>query len=45
MIIKQVCSSQNNFCLGEHAFRSKYNGIDADSAGDYDLLVRVNEMK
>ena len=32
-------------CLGEHAFRSKFNGNEQDSTGDYDLLVRVNKIK
>jgi hypothetical protein len=44
-IIKEVCSAQNNFCTGERAFKSKFNGIDQDSTGDYDMLIRVSEIR
>lgn len=44
-IIKELCSSQNNFCIGERVFKSKFNGIDQDSTGDYDMLIRVTEIK
>jgi hypothetical protein len=46
-IIKEVAggSAQNNFCVGERVFKSKFNGNDQDSIGDYDMLIRVTEVR
>jgi len=44
-IIKEVCSAQNNFCTGERVFKSRFNGNDQDSTGDYDMLIRVSEIR
>jgi hypothetical protein len=41
--ISVTCSSENNFCLGEHDYPSQFNGNDGDSVGDYDLNIKVED--
>lgn len=43
-IISETCSAKNNFCVGTHAYKSKFNGIDADSAGDFWMAINVKEI-
>jgi hypothetical protein len=43
-MISERCSAQNNFCVGTHAYKSKSNGIDADSAGDFWMAINVKEI-
>ena len=43
-IISETCSAKNNFCVGTHAYKSKSNGIDADSAGDFWMAINVKQI-
>jgi LGFP repeat len=43
-IISEKCSAQNNFCVGTHAYKSEFNGIDSDSAGDFWMAINVKEI-
>ena len=44
-VLNVRCDSSNNFCLGTRDYKSQSNGKDDDSAGDYDLNIRVEELK
>jgi hypothetical protein len=45
--ISLTCSpnSSPKFCVGQHTVKSKFNGVDTDSRGDYDLTFTVEEIK
>lgn len=43
-IISETCSAQNNFCVGTHAYKSKFNGIDSDSVGDFWMAINVRQI-
>ena len=42
--IDLTCSAQNNYCLGTRNYLSQFNGNDDDSAGDYDLTIKVEQI-
>jgi hypothetical protein len=44
-VIRQTCSSQNNWCVGSKDYTSDFNGVDDDSRGDYLMNIKVEKVQ